>query len=130
MAYCPQCLIEYAQGSPECVDCRVPLVAGAAPSHARNAKESDRAAEEELVRIRTFTGRGRRIEAQLARKILEAEGIPCALPGERALDLHEPMELVQLLVFKKDAAQATEILQNYLDNPVDAPAEAEADIDE
>jgi hypothetical protein len=126
MAYCPECMVEYSEGSPECIDCHLPLERGAPPAREIAMNHSDCSANDELVRVRTFTGRGGRLDAQLAREILKTEGIPCVLPGERAPDIYPATELVQLLVFKKDAARAAEILQNYLDNPPNSPPEDES----
>lgn len=125
MAYCPLCLMEYEKGSRECIHCHVPLRVGSPPRVGAGTNELDEPAHEKLVRVRFFTGRGGRLEAQLAREILKQEGIPCVLPGERAPDLYPAMELIQLLVLKTDAARAAEILHDYLDNPPDSLSQDE-----
>lgn len=123
MAYCPECLTEYAHGSRECGYCRVPLLSGSPPARTEASNSIDDEEHLDLVVVRRFTGRGGRIEAQLARKILEAEGIRCVLSGERASEIYPAMELIQLLVFRNDGVRAAEILHGYMDNLPPAPSE-------
>jgi hypothetical protein len=117
MAYCPQCLTEYSESSRDCMDCHVPLVAGAPPSRAPASSGFDISRDEELVRVRTFSGPTAPLDAELARNILAEEGIPCILPGEGAADMLPGIDLIQLLVHQRDAEKAAEILENYLDHP-------------
>jgi hypothetical protein len=35
--YCPECRVEYREGSTECADCQVPLLAGTPPPEAESA---------------------------------------------------------------------------------------------
>ncbi len=70
----------------------------------------------ELVRIRTFGGPTARLEAELAKNILQTEDIPCVLPGEVSAETIPVFE-IPLLVREEDAEEATEILKSYLDNP-------------
>lgn len=127
MAYCPQCLTEYPEGSRECGNCHVPLEAGAAPQPI-NALEI--APDAELVRVRTFSGPTASLDAELAQNILQTQGIACALPGEGHAEMLPGIDVVQLLVRKEDAARADEILKSYLDNPETFSDEAMADSDE
>lgn len=39
--YCPECRVEYREGSTECADCRVPLLAGTPPPEAESAFDPD-----------------------------------------------------------------------------------------
>jgi Putative prokaryotic signal transducing protein len=117
MAYCPKCLIEYAKGSPECIDCHVPLEAGAPPAPKGAVKELEITPDVELVRVRTFSGPTGAMDAELAQNILQTQGIPCVLPGEGHAELFPGVDIVQLLVRKEDAERAEEILKSYLDNP-------------
>jgi hypothetical protein len=126
VAYCPECLTEYAQGSPECIDCRVPLHSGPPPARGPGTNNSEVLADLDLVVVRTFMGLAASFNAEMARNILEAEGIPCALLGEAASRIVPGHDAVRLRVAGKDAARAAEILQSYLDNPAEAPAEPEA----
>lgn len=115
MAYCPKCLAEYVEGTKECSACHVPLEAGAPPAEAARTLEIPPDAE--LVRIRTFSGPAAPLNAELARNILQTEGIACALPGEGHADMLPGIDLIQLLVRMEDAERAAEILKSYLDNP-------------
>jgi hypothetical protein len=123
MAYCPNCLIEYAEGSLECVDCHVPLNAGARPAPEPAVKELELTPNTELVRIRTFSGPTGAIDAELARNILQTQDIACVLPGEGHAEMLPGIDVIQLLVRKEDAEKAAEVLESYLDNPAGAPAE-------
>jgi hypothetical protein len=39
--YCPECRVEYREGSTECADCRVALLAGTPPPEAESAFDPD-----------------------------------------------------------------------------------------
>jgi len=69
------------------------------------------------MRVWTFSGPTAHINAELARSILEAEEIPCVLPGQFSADAYPGVDVVQLLVYEEDATKAVEILENFLDNP-------------
>jgi len=112
MAYCPDCLTEYQEGVAECIDCRVPLVAGPPPA-AEGPKKLE--PEPKMVRLRSFHGATAQLEASLAKNLLEAQGIACMSPGEE-----EPIlgiDALQIWVREEDADQAAEILKAYLDSP-------------
>lgn len=68
-----------------------------------------------LVRVRSFTGPAGQLDADLARNILDAEGIPSVLPGGVMADVLPGVDVVQLLVREEDAQEAQEILEGYLD---------------
>jgi hypothetical protein len=123
MAYCPICLIEYAEGTPECIDCRVPLNAGPRPADQAAVKDLELSPDTELVRIRTFSGPTGAIDAELASNILQTQGIACVLPGEGHAEMFPGIDRVQLLVRKEDAEKAAEVLVSFLDNPEGLPAE-------
>ena len=123
MAYCPQCLIEYSEGSADCIDCHVPLVPGAPPAPQAAVKVLEVAPDAELVTIRTFSGPTGPLDAELAQNILQTQGIPCALPGEGHADVLPGIDVIQLMVRKEDAEKATELLESFLDNPEVLPAE-------
>ena len=125
MAYCPKCLIESAEGSPECIDCHVPLEAGAPPAPQGAVKELELTPDIELVRVRTFSGATGAMDAELAQNILQSQGISCVLPGEGHAELFPGVDIVQLLVRKEDAGRAEEILKSYLDNPENILPEGE-----
>ncbi len=77
--------------------------------------------EPKLVRLRGFSGPRARFDAELAKNILEAQGIRCLLPGQIAAEMLPGVDLVGLLVCEEDAEQAAEILQGYLDSPGAVP---------
>jgi len=114
MAYCPNCLTEYREGTAECIDCHVPLSSGAPPPPtAEGPKPMD--PEPKLVRLRTFYGPTAQLDASLAKNLLAAQGIACISPGEE-----EPIlgiDALQIWVREEDADQAAEVLKAYLDSP-------------
>jgi putative signal transducing protein len=128
MPYCPKCLVEYVEGTKECSDCHLPLEAGAPPAEAANSLEI--APDAELVLVRTFSGPTASLDAELARNILQTQGIACALPGAGHAEMLPGIDVVQLLVRKEDAARAEEILKSYLDNQEDFSDEAMAQADD
>ena len=111
MPYCPQCLTEYVEGAVECADCRIPLRPGLPPS-----LPSEESPDLKLVSIRTFSGPTARLDADLARDLLDQEGIPCNLPGEIAAQVLPGIDVVQMLVREEDASRAAELLKSYLDS--------------
>jgi hypothetical protein len=127
MPYCPECLIEYVEGTKECSDCRVPLEAGPPPAPARLLEI---APDAELVRVRTFSGATASMDAELAQNILQTQGIACALPGEGHAEMLPGIDVVQLLVRKEDAERAAEILDGFLDHPEAFAPDAEPDSSE
>ncbi len=112
MPYCPECLTEYVEGAVNCSDCGVALRPGLPP-----ARPSGDSPEVKLVRVRTFRGPTAQLDADLARNLLEEEGIPCVLPGQSSAEVLPGIDVVQLLVRKEDAEEAVEILKSYLDSP-------------
>ncbi len=79
--------------------------------------------EAKLVRIRTFSGPAARLNAEMAKGLLEQEGIDCLLPGEFSADLMPGLDVVQLLVRKEDASAAAQLLSTYFDSPASPPSE-------
>ncbi len=111
MPYCPECFTEYVDGSVECMDCRVPLRPGPPP-----ARPAEDLSDVKLVRIRSFSGPTAQLDADLAKNILQEEGIPCVLPGEVAAEVLPGIGVVQLLVREEDAESASDLLKNYFDS--------------
>jgi hypothetical protein len=114
-------MTEYVEGAAECMDCRVALRPGLPPEHDPDSKRSGA----KLVRLRTFNSRTARLDANVARNILETEGIPCVLSGGTMAEMLPGVDPVQLLVREQDAEQAGEILQSYLDSPPSTGPEPE-----
>ena len=110
MPYCPKCFIEYVEGTGQCEDCGAFLLPGsppAAPARPEIAHEKD----VKLVPVRVSAG-DTGMEAEVARGILESQGIPCALSGDAAGEPF-PVGGYHLLVREEDVARAERILQDY-----------------
>jgi len=75
-----------------------------------------------LVPARIFAGSTAEMDAELARNILQTQGIPSALSGEGMADPFPAAE-VRLLVREEDAGHAERILQDYLDAEVPSAPE-------
>ncbi len=120
MPYCPDCFTEYVEGVAECADCGTALVPGS-PSEPPRREVAD-LGNSKLVRIRVFSGGTAQMDADLARNILETEGIPCVLPGETSAEVLPVLD-VPLLVREEDAERATELLKSYLDEGEPLPSE-------
>lgn len=113
MPFCPKCLTEYVEGVVECEDCRAPLQPGSPPERAASPDELARSPGGKLVAIRAFEGPTARVDAELARNVLETQGVTCVLPGD---DTAYPVFEVLLLVREEEAAKAATILQGFLDS--------------
>jgi hypothetical protein len=72
--------------------------------------------------VRVFTGPTALLDADVARNILQSQGIPSLVPGETSAELLPVLD-VSLLVREEDAEQAARILQEYLDSAAAGPAE-------
>lgn len=134
MPYCPTCSTEYVEGTTECEDCGAKLLPGAPPSESSppvehdpgvlgrwlrslvGAGSSEDSPPVKTVRIRTFSGPTSVLDAELARNLLEAQGIPVILPGQSSVEML-PFLQIPLLVAESDAERAAQILRDYLDSP-------------
>ena len=77
--------------------------------------------------VRTFADRG---EAEIARSLLEAEGIPAAVPAEDRGGLTPPEEFlsgVQLVVDAADVDRARELLDEVISEETLDAAERESE---
>jgi Putative prokaryotic signal transducing protein len=110
MAYCPLCGTEYEESARECMDCRVPLRPGPPPPV---SQETGGQSDVRLATVRTFLGAAF-TDAELAKNLLESEGIPCLLTGANAARLYHALD-VQLMVREQDAERAARILREYSD---------------
>jgi Putative prokaryotic signal transducing protein len=113
MAYCPICGVEYEEGAEQCMDCQVALQPGPPPE----PPPKEQTPKAHLVRVRVFSGPQSVMQADLARNILETEGIPCVLPGQYTGEMLPGIDVIQLFVSESDADRAREILQSYFDTP-------------
>jgi hypothetical protein len=121
MPYCPQCLIEFVEGTVKCEDCGANLVPGSPPESPPLVQVPD-SKDAKLVSVRVFSGGTAQMDADLARNILRAQGIPCAPSGEGAANLL-PMLDVHLLVREEDKARAARVLEEFLDTDATAGKE-------
>jgi hypothetical protein len=121
MPYCAKCLIEYVEGTTECEDCGAFLLPGsppAAPPRLEIVPEKD----VKLVAVH-ISAEDSGMEAELARGILESQGIPCTLSGDVAAGEPFPVMGTHLLVREEDAERAERILQDYAEAEVPSPPE-------
>ena len=116
MAYCPQCLTEYAEGSSQCIDCGTPLQPGHRPESAVLPKDPHEPGLR-LVKVRSFGGPTGNVDAEIAKNILEASGLPGVLRGKFSGETLPGVDAIELLVRAEDAARAGELLESFLDNP-------------
>jgi Putative prokaryotic signal transducing protein len=136
MPYCPDCLTEYVEGTDKCEDCGAALAPGSPPVRMPvaatgrdktraigrlfrslvGAGEPDDSPEVKTVRVRTFNGPTATLDAELARNVLESQGIPTILPGEASIEMLPFLE-ISLLVSEDDLPRAQRILKDYFDTP-------------
>lgn len=118
MPYCPNCLTEYVEGTTTCEDCGAALAPGEPPEPTPETPvtpHSSGTGESKLVTVRIFTGATALLDADVARNILQAQGIPALVPGETSAELLPVLD-VPLLVREEDAEQASRILHDYLES--------------
>lgn len=126
MPYCPECLTEYFEGSKVCIDCGAPLRPGAPPPRPPSAEEPD----VHFVPVRLFRGLHAQLQSELARNVLEAEGIPSTLTGALAAEMIPGADVVQVLVREDHRARASQVLADFFDAsapPADTPAGEDAE---
>ncbi len=121
MPYCPNCLTEYVEGTNTCVDCNAALVPGSPPESPRQEINED-VGNSRLVTVRIFaSGPTALLDIEVARKLLDSQGIPSLVSGEISAELL-PLD-IPLLVRQEDAERAAAILHDYLDAEAPPPAE-------
>jgi hypothetical protein len=74
------------------------------------------------VTVRIFTGPAALLDADLARNILQSQGIPALVPFETSARLL-PVFDVPLLVREEDVERAAAVLRDYLDAQATGPGE-------
>lgn len=121
MPYCPDCKSEYEEGVEKCATCGTVLLPGSVPQARPGGQTHAKPEEISTVCVRVFRGPTAKMEADLARNVLDQEGIPCVLPGEVMAEVLPGVDVVQLLVREEDADTATEILKDYFDSPQPPP---------
>jgi hypothetical protein len=113
MPYCPQCLIEYVDGTVQCEDCGAALLPGS-PPEPPPVVDLGGQKDVKLVSVRTFTGGTAQMDADLARNILQTQGIPSLLQGEGSAEILPVLD-IPLFVREEDVGHAERILKEYLD---------------
>ena len=117
MPYCPNCLTEYVEGTSTCEDCGAQLSPGSLP-HTQSAGSAD----SKLVTVRVFTGPTALLDIEVAKNILQDQGIPSVVSGEFSAELLPVLDIT-LLVREEDAEHAARILRGYFDLEAASPAE-------
>jgi hypothetical protein len=74
------------------------------------------------VTVRVFSGPTALLDADVARNILQSQGIPSFVPGEISAELLPVLD-VSLLVREEDAERAATIIRDYLDPEAAGAAE-------
>lgn len=128
MPYCPQCFVEYVEGTAHCEDCGADLVPGSPPEAPAPLEIAD-AKDMKLVAVRIFSGVTAQMDADLARNILRSQGIPCVLSGETSAEMLPVLD-VPLLVREEDAQKAARVLEEYLDTDATVGADEQATSEE
>jgi len=113
MPHCPQCSIEYVEGTTHCEDCGAFLLPGPPPEAARQI-DLLREKNVKLVPVRVFAGGTAQMDADLARNILQTQGIPSLPSGEGSAEVLPVLD-VPLLVREQDLEKAARALADYMD---------------
>jgi hypothetical protein len=121
MPYCGKCLIEYVDGTARCEDCGADLLPGS-PSEAPPRVDLMEEKDVKLVPVRVFSGGTAQMDAELARNILQSQGIAAVAQGETAAELLPVLD-VPLFVREQDAPRAESILEEYFDKETPTPSE-------
>jgi hypothetical protein len=124
MPYCPKCLIEYVESTNKCEDCGAELLPGSPPA-APPVADLTKQKGVKLVPVRVFTGGTAQMDAELARNLLQSQGVASLVQGETSAELFPVLD-IPLLVREEDQEKATRVLQEYFDRDNPAPLE-EAD---
>jgi putative signal transducing protein len=113
MSYCQNCRLEYGENVTHCKKCGATLLPGVTTRAASLQRGSG-----EVTCVRMFNGPTAQMDSEVARTLLEQEGIQCQLSGGHLAELrHGFMEGISLLVLGEDADEAAEILQDFFDSP-------------
>jgi hypothetical protein len=119
MPYCPQCQTEYVEGATICMDCGAKLEPGLPPP-AVEVDEGEPNAR--FAPVRVFRGLHAQFQADLARNVLQEEGIPSTIIGDMGAELLPGADAVQLLVREEDQPRASQIVEAFLESEAE-PAE-------
>ena len=115
MPYCPQCQTEYVEGAMVCMDCGATLKPGLPPAPLPLEEGEPNA---RFAPVRVFQGLHAQFQADLARNVLQEEGIPSTVIGDMGAELLPGADVVQLLVREEDRTRASQILEAFLESDV------------
>jgi hypothetical protein len=116
MATCSKCGSELPDGAGRCLACDTTLESTAFEPEI-DSGQTGSSNRQRMVAVRSFTGPRAALDAGMAKSFLEAEGIPCMVPGESSASALPGIDVLNLLVREQDAPQAAEILKSLLDIP-------------
>ena len=116
MPYCPQCQTEYVEGATVCMDCGATLEPGPPPPPLAPEEGEPNA---RFAPVRVFQGLHAQFQADLARNVLQEEGIPSTIIGDLGAELLPGADVVQLLVREEDRTRASQILEAFLESNVE-----------
>lgn len=122
MASCPKCGNELPDAAAPCPACGAEIEPSGSQEEKSGAHAST-ADNQRLVAVRSFSGPRAALDADMAKSFLEAEGIPCMLPGEGSASVLPGVNVLNLLVREEDVAQAAEILKSLLDTQMEDSSE-------
>ncbi len=114
MPYCPECQAEYVEGATKCMDCGVALAPGLPPV----PEEEHGDPNARFVPVRVFQGLHAQFQADLARNVLQEEGIPSTIIGDLGAEMLPGADAVQLVVREEDQARASQIVEAFLESDV------------
>lgn len=121
--YCPQCSAEYREGFTECADCKVPLLAGAAPSEPPDSLDPS-------IELVVVLESNEPMQIAMATGLLEDTGIPFFVLGgiTRLVNDVTPFlnKVVRVQVPRDREAEAREVIASLLE-PVTLPEGADPD---
>ncbi len=113
MPYCPHCQTDYIEGAIRCLDCGASLRPGSTPPRPLDEEGEPNA---RFAPVRVFQGLHAQFQAELARNVLQEEGIPSAITGNMGAEMLPGADIVQLLVREEDQARASQIVQAFLES--------------
>jgi hypothetical protein len=110
--FCPECKSEYIEGVTECIDCHIPLVHELTPGNESGP---------EYPRLVTFKTYPDKYEAELAKALLEANGIDAFVPANWG-DVLQPVVRLSygghfLIINEEDAGEVHRIFNSALVPP-------------